>query len=47
MSQGSPRHPAKEAGFDQGTGCASSRLTSPPLEALAGEDDENLQPTLY
>jgi hypothetical protein len=31
----------QEADFDQGAGCASSRLRSSPLEARAGEDDEN------
>jgi hypothetical protein len=41
MSQGSPRHPAKDAGFDRRAGCASSRLASSSSEVWAGEDDEN------
>jgi hypothetical protein len=40
MSQESPRRSTEEAGFDQGTGCASSRQTSSPPEARAGKDDE-------
>jgi hypothetical protein len=35
------------SGFDQGAGCTSSRLTSSPLQAQAGEDDKNLQLALY
>jgi hypothetical protein len=41
MSHGSLRISAKEAGFDQRVGCASSRLASSPPEVRAGEDDEN------
>jgi hypothetical protein len=47
MSQGSPRHPAEEADFNQRAGCTSSWLATSSLKERAGEDDETLQWTLY
>jgi hypothetical protein len=40
MSQGSSRHTAKEADFDQRADSASSQPRFSPLKAQAGEDDK-------